>query len=55
MVLVADACLYASLASPAAKACDAVGGVFRPEWREGPVRAREEKRSIDETSALVAT
>src|SRR6266481_9401568 len=28
----------ASLASPGTKACDAVGGTFRLEWREGPVR-----------------
>jgi len=33
-----EADLYASLASPGTKACDAVGGTIRPEWREGPVR-----------------
>lgn len=29
-----------SLASPGTKAWDAVGGAFRPEWREGPVSTR---------------
>jgi hypothetical protein len=34
----AEGALYSSLASPGTKTCDAVGGTFRPEWREGPVR-----------------
>jgi hypothetical protein len=34
----AETDLYASLAPPGTKACDAAGGAFRPEWREGPVR-----------------
>src|SRR5882724_8446286 len=38
MVRLADPAPYASLASPGTKACDAGGGAFRPEWREGPVR-----------------
>jgi len=29
-----------SLALPGTEACDAVGGAFRPEWREGPVNVR---------------
>jgi len=40
MVRLAEAGLYASLAAPGTKACDAVGGAFGPEWREGPVRPR---------------
>jgi hypothetical protein len=35
MFRLAEAGLYASLASPGTKACDAVGGAFRLEWREG--------------------
>jgi hypothetical protein len=27
-----------SLAPPGTKACDAVGGAFRSQWREGPAR-----------------
>jgi hypothetical protein len=38
VVRLAEAGLYASLASPGTRACDAVGGAFRPEWREGPVK-----------------
>jgi hypothetical protein len=30
--------LNTSPASPGTKACNAVGGAFRPEWRGGPVR-----------------
>ena len=26
---------HVSLAPPGTKACDAAGGAFRPEWREG--------------------
>ena len=34
-------CLLAhSLALPGTEACDAGGGAFRPEWREGPVNVR---------------
>jgi hypothetical protein len=40
MVRLAEAALYTSLAPPGTKACDAGGGAFRPEWREGPVRTR---------------
>jgi hypothetical protein len=29
------------LAPPGAKECDAGGGAFRPEWKEGPVRTRK--------------
>ena len=29
-----------SLALPGTEACDAVGGAFRPEWKEGPVNVR---------------
>jgi hypothetical protein len=29
---------YDSLVPPGTKACDAGGGAFRPEWREGRVR-----------------
>ncbi len=36
MVRLAEAALYTSLAPPGTKACDAGGGAFRPEWREGP-------------------
>ena len=28
-----------SLATPVTEACDAVGGAFRPQWREWPARA----------------
>jgi hypothetical protein len=28
--------LCASLATPEREACDALGGAFRPEWRERP-------------------
>ncbi len=35
VVRLAEAGLYASLASPGPRACDPVGGAFRPEWREG--------------------
>ena len=40
MVRLAEAALYTSLAPPGTKACDAGGGAFRPEWREGPVGTR---------------
>jgi hypothetical protein len=40
MVRLAEADLYASLAAPGTKACDAVGGAFRPEWRDRPVRTK---------------
>jgi hypothetical protein len=40
MVRLVEAALYTSLAPPGTKACDAGGGAFRPEWREGPVRTR---------------
>jgi hypothetical protein len=29
---------WVSLATPGTKACDAVGGAFRPQWREWPGR-----------------
>ncbi len=32
-----DSC---SLASPGTKVCDAVGGAFRPRWRDWPVSGR---------------
>jgi len=40
MVRLAEADLYASLAPPGTKACDAAGGAFRPEGREEPVTDR---------------
>src|SRR5258708_12078692 len=55
MVLLSEACLYASLAPPGAMACDAGGGAFRPQWRKGPVRTRSEyqnpahKKRLDNT------
>jgi hypothetical protein len=45
MVCLAEADLYTSLASPGTKARDAVGGAFRTEWREGPVRTGLQVRS----------
>jgi hypothetical protein len=36
VVRLAEADLYASLASPGTRVCDAVGVAFKPECREGP-------------------
>src|SRR5216684_1053123 len=36
-----------SLATPVTEACDAVGGAFRPQWREWPAWACEESRSLN--------
>jgi hypothetical protein len=33
----------ASLATPGTEACDAVGGAFRPQWREWPENRLLEK------------
>ena len=40
MLRLVEAALYTLLGPPGTKACDAVGGAFRLEWREGPVRTR---------------
>ncbi len=37
MVRLAEAAICTSLAHPGTKACDAGGGAFSPEWRDGPV------------------
>jgi hypothetical protein len=38
MVDLADAGLYGSLTPPETQACEAGGGAFMSEWREGAVR-----------------
>ena len=46
MVRLAEAVLWTSPAPPGTKACDAAGGAFRPEWREGPVSGWERASSF---------
>jgi hypothetical protein len=53
MVRLAEAALYTSPAPPGTKACDAEGGAFRPEWKEGSVRTRCPRAILCASDALL--
>src|SRR5271166_6549268 len=54
MLRLVEAALYTLLGPPGTKACDAVGGAFRLEWREGAVRTRYLSETKGQTLDIAA-